>query len=306
MMQESWSRPKEQTDKAKREAKRVPLPCFVDKSQGQTNPCEVIAPLWERLGPEWTQYRRHQVQRMMKELLPCGWCRSAELNAKDLPGTRLGRNERRMLLNAAPSSDFHSDGGTRILPDKPSHSLRVMMLRARQKLCKAGLVWKTASCGKPLSVRRANYYRDSEGVEREQRQRFKKSERYDQEVRLTPLGDAIVSRYRRELEHNKPIRWDERVTESLAEARKSPETLIAIFARNAAEHLYKRAKWLDHVAKGEGMGCWDDEEMCGHLLRAVREMYPQVFSATLVDIPVDFQAALDRFLQRLWQSAPRD
>jgi hypothetical protein len=280
-----------------REAHRVPLPCLVDSTPEEKKPCEVLAPLWDRLGPFWTRYASRRVEQMMVDHLPCSWCRQAERCASKLPGTRLGQNERKMLLDAAPASGHHVDGGTRILPDDPSPSLKVMMIRARQKLYTAGLIWKQYSTGRPIPVERTSRFQDSEGIRHVQR--YEMRDGCYQESRLSPFGAAIVSRYRLELEENKPVRWDERVAAALAEARKETTELVSIFAQNLSRYLCKYDRFVDEVTSNDPPCLWDEMQLCGFGLEAIRETFPEVFSALVSSLPEKVQAAICYVIEKL-------
>ena len=130
-------------------------------------PCEVVALLSEYL-EEVPQ------EASIWECLPCSRCRVGLQAIHGLKGTRLGRHERRILLEAAPP-EAHPK---RIAPEDESRSSYEALQRARRKLHGAGLLEVTTEA--PVRIR------------------------------LTPAGQALLSTLRKPLEAGKPIRWTPR------------------------------------------------------------------------------------------------
>jgi hypothetical protein len=175
-------------------------------------------------------------RRAVLELLPCERCRKADRDAEQLPGTRLGRLERAILLSAA-------DAGARgeraqILPDDPSPAERVATWRAFGKLRDAGLVKRFYRRGRVHLVKRSARYTDGYGVERQHEQKYEMADCF-REVALTPLGEAVISRLRPALESGKPVRWGDLSREALAAIRGDLPTLLVM----AAGRFLAKAYW---------------------------------------------------------------
>ena len=99
----------------------------------------------------------------------------------DLAGVRLGKHERRILLDA-PSP---SRTAIPLVPAQPGRSASEAHRRALRKLDAVGLI---------------DYWH-----------RHQVSGRYlGNEVRRTPFGQAVIDRYRNEMENGLPIRWPRR------------------------------------------------------------------------------------------------
>jgi hypothetical protein len=184
-----------------------------------------------------------------------------------------------MLLTAAEASDHHCDGGNRILPDKPTASQKVMAIRTRQKLWELGLVWKGFEEGRPIRVKRnatITEWHQGKLRKRKSLQSYEMTDGCYQVVRLSPFGAAVVARYRRELEGGKPLRWDGRVADALAEVRQGPAALLVTLARNIAEELSNQ-KHLPQVADqnpDEAYSFNHDIHALVLLLQAVRAVAP--------------------------------
>jgi hypothetical protein len=147
--------------------------------------------------------------------LPCGSCYVGERDASSLPGLRLGKHERRILLSAPPGSrcgwrdgpgepTYHFSGKV-MLPGGPSRSDEEANRRALKKLEASGLVelsrgyaWEVRNPPQWLKTKRA-------------RSRYWMMGRSCRSAKLTPLGELVVERCRDELEDGKPIRWAKRI-----------------------------------------------------------------------------------------------
>lgn len=168
------------------------LPCHVDQK-----PCEVVdlfAGDLAAVDPEDQTWN----------LLPCQRCRDGDQAALRLEGTRLGRHERRVLLEARPSGG--SPGP--LPPEDDSRSSHEALQRAIRKLEKHGLVERSWVGG-------GKWEAGSRMV-----------------VGRTALGDAVTLYLRRLLLTRSPIRWRNYLGAIRRRARiRSPELLLLEFRR---------------------------------------------------------------------------
>ena len=177
--------------------------CAVDGS-----PCEVIAlvePLVRAVIAD--DEERGAALEATLPFLPCSSCRVAEAGAKRLAGVKLGRRERRILLDAARAAEGPRDRpGTPvvIVTDQPERAAREANRRAVRTLVGRGLIETGRNTAGPR-IRRG--------------------------VRLSPLGGAAVRLLRPDLESGRPIRWERHVAEIVALARRDMDWLRERFAR---------------------------------------------------------------------------
>ena len=168
-------------------------------------PCEVTLAI-ERVLPA---SRRLPMLESFADRLPCDRCRVSERDASGLGGLRLGRTERRVLLDAAATSASH---GTEVTRDACTHAEQEAILRAVRKLLRAGLV----QVGRLRTVER------------------RQGHAWGHQTRLawrSPLGEELVARYCRELESGGRIRWDHRVVDAARATRLDVLGLVAEFGR---------------------------------------------------------------------------
>jgi hypothetical protein len=153
--------------------------------------------------------------------LPCGTCRGAEKAARELRSLRLGKHERRALLEAAATDAKDS---AFIAPLDSSRAASESLRRAIRRLHGAGLV--------ELDKKKI------EGTRPATEQRwFRNPSRWRSAARLSPLGSALVCRYRRDLESGQRIRWSRHAASSLASVRQHPDVNLERFIENVRRHL---------------------------------------------------------------------
>jgi hypothetical protein len=146
--------------------------------------------------------------------LPCGSCYIGEQDARNLPGLRLGKHERRILLSAPPGSKVGYRAGRdnemlqpRIMyADGPSRAAEEANRRALKKLERTGLIELTQSY---TGWQRAEDNQEMPEWFAAKRYggRYSFMGRRYRSAMLTPLGELVVERCRDELENGKPIRW---------------------------------------------------------------------------------------------------
>jgi hypothetical protein len=125
----------------------------------------------------------------------CPRCQAALSAASRLRSKKLGKHERRHLLQAAPPGDPPAP----ILPPEPSQTVQTATRRAVANLCDHGLIVL-----EPGTVR--VYPHDAEasallGVLQRKYAVLRRASR-------TPLGEQVVRHYRQELEAGERIRWE--------------------------------------------------------------------------------------------------
>jgi hypothetical protein len=166
--------------------------------------------------------------------LPCGSCRKGAQDARNLSGVRLGKHERRILLFAPPGSKcgwrdgpgnptFHGAGMV-VYPEGPSRAAEEANRRVLRKLEGAGLVELSRD-----SVGFANQPPKWFKAKRA-RSRYWMMGRGYTTAKLTPLGELVVERCRRELETGKPIRWQKLLPALAADVERPPTELFREFA----------------------------------------------------------------------------
>jgi hypothetical protein len=224
-------------------------------------------------------------------VLPCDRCRRADRDAEQLPGTRLGRLERTILLSAA-------DAGARgeraqILPDDASPAERVATFRALRKLRDAGLVRPLWRAGRVIQCKRPT---KTTGPNREERQ-------YDQEytmrgdfreVALTPLGEAVVSRLRPALESGKPVRWGDLPREALAAIRGDLPTLLVMATGRFLAKAYQYHFEEEHERREVLRPTYA-------LLRCIETAIPDIRQSHREELTAAFLDQLREFTQRWWE-----
>lgn len=191
-------------------------------------PCVVLEPLRERMVDDLGHDGAARLTAdAVEHGLPCGSCFIGERDARNLPGLRLGKHERRILLSAPPGSKCgwrdsgpgrptYPFGGEIIYPPGPSRSDEEANRRALKKLEAVGLI----ELG-----RGAAWQEDQEPPKwfkaKRARSRYWMMGRRYRSAALTPLGELVVERCRDELENGKPIRWA-RLIDGLAEDVRQP------------------------------------------------------------------------------------
>ena len=169
--------------------------CPVDQ-----RPCEVLA-LSQGFPEEMEVF---EAVEDLWALLPCQRCREGEKTVQSLLGTRLGRHERRILLEA-PSN---VEKPVHLEPEADTRSAEEALLRAMRKLEASGLVERTWVGGK-------KYEPQSKMA-----------------VRRTVPGDWVVSLIKHPLLTGAAIRWGKYLEEMRKRVRKdSPEVLAKEFRR---------------------------------------------------------------------------
>jgi hypothetical protein len=131
---------------------------------------------------------------------------------RSLRGRKLYALDRELLLDAASAGDPE---GRPAFARTRGNSDRVMLRRSIAKLQGYGLLDRRTAWLKPV---RAPMTREETLALRSLGTSWVRM------IRRTPLGDAIVREYRKELEEpGRPIRWDARLNRALAEARAACE-----------------------------------------------------------------------------------
>ncbi len=183
--------------------------------------CEAVAPI------------AHLVDEAAVDSLPCHVCRAAERDTANLSGLRLGRHERRVLLEALPPSGWgelkHED--YTILPENDTRAAREALRRAIRRLHEAGLIRRMTDYAGGWGHRVSRSIYDADGLP------IRGSGRYGPKhlvrayihcermgARLTPLGSAFVAMARADLEAGNRIRW----------ARYQPAVIAAVRLRDTA------------------------------------------------------------------------
>ncbi len=173
----------------------------------------VLEPLRERLVEELGADGADRIaEDAFKYGLPCGSCRKGELDARNLPGLRLGKHERRILISVPPGSKCgwrdgqgdptFPDAGKIVYPDGPSRAAEESNRRALRKLERAGLVELSRSASWEEDDKPPGWFQTKKA-----RSRYCRMGRAYRTAKLTPLGELVVERCRAELEAGKPIRW---------------------------------------------------------------------------------------------------
>jgi hypothetical protein len=210
--------------------------------------CVVLEPLRERIIRELGEDGAAKLAEDAKNGgLPCGSCRKGARDARNLPGLRLGKHERRILLSVPPGSKcgwraggemlFPADGEI-VYPEGPSHADEVSNRRALRKLEHAGLI--------DLSRR---YVWSGEGSPpewfkvKQARSRYWGMGRRYRSAMLTPLGELVVERFRHELEAGKAIRW-----------RKALNDIVENVQRPQGELFGQFGLWLGKLIFFAGLG----------------------------------------------------
>jgi hypothetical protein len=144
-------------------------------------------------------------------------CREARVAVARLPGTRLGKHERNLLLYA-PSPTAQSGG---ILdPGLVTHSDRETCLRAIRKLSKLGLL---DARQRLVRVVTGGKRKDGTVVSRSYAHRT---------IRQTLLGAVVVEYYRSEMEKERAIRWDRNIQAIRARLVLSMRELLVAFEKS--------------------------------------------------------------------------
>ncbi len=220
--------------------------CWVDGA-----PCEVVAPFLPRLhaitGEAW-----EATLAPYTGCLPCARCRAAGQVAARLPGQRLGRQARTILLRAADAAE-----GAVVAEEGITRAEQEARLRAARSLNALGLIvrgWETRKRTVERPARRW-WFTDGQGkrVAVRSEKTWPKRESYSLlTARLTPFGEALVAVYRDDLETGKPIRWDHRVATALAACRQSPEELLTTFTVTVTGRM-DGALWVAGIQSRIGM-----------------------------------------------------
>ncbi len=201
------------------EAQHAPFACVVD---GQ--PCEVMAAFPCVPDP----------CREVISCLPCNECRLVETHAAGLSGVRLGKHERRLLLEASLLTGTQK---VRVTPAVRNASLREAHRRAARKLVKAGLVIAHSSKVEARSKRTTHYVYDRE-ARRWRYSSVPEPVTMNVEVRtitLSPLGAALVGFVSDDLEAGSRIRWDKHRGRAISQVRKATDELVDSFADSIAD-----------------------------------------------------------------------
>ena len=158
-------------------------------------------------------------------LARCQRCLHLDRRARELAGKRLGKLERRLLLDAAPPGASRPRA---ILAPDASPASQVAIRRSVSSLLQAGLLLvpkavlradgpeavralgakvQDAGVVAPGDARLAHALSDASGTRPKRAVKLRVMWR-------TPLGEEVVHRYRRELESGRAIRWDRRLEEA--------------------------------------------------------------------------------------------
>lgn len=202
-------------------------------------PCEVVAQFAHALPAD----RAAESISAVKDWLPCGMCRLAERHAAGLPGLRLGKHERRVLLSAPDHTSgvpgrygFRDRRDVVIEPEGDSRAASEALRRAIRKLASAGLVRMAYRRieGKTISKQRQWF------VDKGQWYTWYPDRRtnvYKRSLQLTPLGSAVVQVTRTDLESGRPIRWARYQDAALEATRRDATALVEEFAPEAREAI---------------------------------------------------------------------
>ena len=197
--------------------------CPVDRQ-----PCEVMGPLRDRLDSETYS----EVAKDLIDGLPCKDCQAGAADARSLgeASVRLGKHERRILLEAPPTSKCGWRGslqqptyrfsGLIVWPEGRGRSAEEAHRRALRKLVAAGLIATENTSATFLDDEAAEMPKWAK-AERA-RSRYWMWGRKRQAVKLTPLGERVVETYRDELEAGRPIRWAKHIGALEAAAHRPP------------------------------------------------------------------------------------
>lgn len=130
---------------------------------------------------------------LSRPLLPCTMCqRRARADARQLARVRLGKHERRILLEAAPPE---REQGQRLAPPAPGRAADEAHRRAIRTLAQAGLVHVGRDEHKTETAA-ATWWRAAQ------------MRTYWHRVTwLSPLGVSVITHYRTQLLEGRPIRW---------------------------------------------------------------------------------------------------
>lgn len=213
------------------------------------------------------------------DLRPCATCRRPIFDAQALPGTRLGQQERALLLRAA-------DEGTAVIaPEGTPRSAQEAALRAARRLEALGLVKRGTIRDLRTSPWETVYGWVNMGRGKRQRidVRYERQRQVFPRVRtatLTPFGAAIVAAFREELETGAAIRWDTRVqratvtsTESQAALRERFRARVAQRVERASERVGRMLPMLREIDGFPGvkealLRAMEDQEQGAALLAA--------------------------------------
>jgi hypothetical protein len=162
--------------------------------------------------------------------LPCGSCYVGERDARSLPGLRLGKHERRILLATQPPTD--GAAYEIIYPDGPSRAAEEANRRALKKLEAAGLVQLSQHypSWQRLSIAKVGQKEPEWFQAKQNRSRYNHMGRRYRSAMLTPLGGLVVERCRDELEGGKPIRWAKRIDGLARDVRQPMSELFRQFS----------------------------------------------------------------------------
>lgn len=191
-------------------------PCHVDG-----RPCEVVEsfarPLCsellqsrrlgksvvEKLTPTVLRQRFKDAVALVQGDLACRRCRWGEAQARALPGTRLGKHERRILLAATKNASV-------IAPPDSTRSAAEAQHRAARCLAEAGLVWLGwEEFEKRVRDPRRDHPFWADGKVCVWKDKMRCSTFFRRSIGLTPLGEAVRERFRAELATGRPIRWND-------------------------------------------------------------------------------------------------
>jgi hypothetical protein len=241
-----------------------PVQCWVD---GKT--CEVT----EHFGIKETGFLR-----FVHEALPCGSCRWADESVAHMPGRRLGKIERFILLRS-PAHDAPAgyipldDAGTKQRSGEPerwhpsryslktgqslnqgaSRSDKEAVRRAMRCLSAAGLI--AIQPGDSLSREWAFIPGPGRAFD------YGTGEigRWARPVRLTPLGEQVVLLFRLELTSGESLRWDGRLKMAFRSVRRTTSENVAAFcaqlrawAAGKVNHHGRTAagrEWLERIGQ---------------------------------------------------------
>jgi hypothetical protein len=118
-------------------------------------------------------------------------------------------------------------------------------MRAARKLKRMGLVWTGRR--QVTTERRDRYQGDT----------MESLRVYVVVAGLTPLGAEIKQRYLDELQQVRAIRWDSRVAESAAAARRDCQSLIAQLEQGLNDHSSYLKRIVGLVGSANPVGAWD-------------------------------------------------
>ncbi len=203
--------------------------CWVDGE-----PCEAVAPIAGLVDEA-------SIETVASSgALPCDVCRQAERDTAELSGLRLGKHERRILLEAGPPSDPARIPGnvkrTHLEPENGTRAAREALRRALRTLHQAGLVYRETEYSRGEGRRWFSAMVDEYGLP------IPGSSRYGERhlgvtyitthrmaARLSPLGGAFMEMARPELQAGARIRWARYQTVIIAAVRKRGPDLLVEF-----------------------------------------------------------------------------